>query len=114
MGPGRTTNRSRQTHRLPEGRPSPALIPFEPNTYGRRVLLPDPGWPHERMVPGRDIVLLRGHCELQACSVLRWLHARLLHRHDEKQQHFPLANPFELTHEPLVCTGLSLEAIRLA
>lgn len=35
LGPGRTTDRSRQSHRLPDGRPSPTLIPFEPNTHGQ-------------------------------------------------------------------------------
>jgi hypothetical protein len=86
---------------FPKAAKSPALIPFEPNPHGHGVLLPDPGWPHERMVSGGDIVLLQGHCELQACSVLRWLHARPMHQHHEKPQHSPLANPFELTCEPM-------------
>jgi hypothetical protein len=111
MGPGCTSNHSRQFLKLLEGRPSPTLIPFEPNPHGHGVLLPDLGWPLERMVTGRDFVLLRGHCELQACSVLRWLHARPVHQQNVKPQHFPLANPFELTHEPVLCNGHSSEGI---
>ena len=35
LGPGCTFNRSRQSLRLPDGRPSPAFRPFEPNTHGQ-------------------------------------------------------------------------------
>ena len=44
-------------------------------------------------------------------SVLRWQFAPRLHRHDEKPQHSPLANLFELTHEPVLCNGCSSEGI---
>ena len=114
MGPGCTSNHSRQFLKLLEGRPSPTLIPFEPNPHGHGVLLPDLGWPLERMVTGRDFVLLRGHCELQACSVLRWLHARPVHQQNVKPQHFPLANLLELTCEPVHQLHVSSKASRRA